>query len=544
MINQKICKCCQSLEKAISRYLAKVEEGLAEELSEMGYADAEQAVKNAGDLEDAIAEELEGQTDRIVEFLKGCATLEVARAMLDIFFDEDNTREVLQDVFTEYYREDVPRLANVYIRETDGELIVSQIRKRTSAWISEWSRELSDLMQITSEQQIGNLVNAAIENGEGVNDLARRIMDAGIRKEPWRARRVALTEMLRAHSVAQQEAMIQDPSVSKKKWRHTGNYRNDPRKNHVDMNGQIVPVDKRYKLEGIKGGIHHPMYPRDTILPPEESINCHCLSQPIVDDDVLGMDLEERQELQRQIIEEDDGKWMEEQDVQNRAKAGINEDTVRLDWINEKSREQQIRYFGGGEAGKQRLALVESGVISTDEELEKLYKVNNKGKRVRKSLQELADDGIFTVSSSAMKHATVGDYTNTNRLAKGGHSQAAIDYMDEKGIKYYVTKTYSNGVRIGYVENHKTPTKNGDITKRPNADVGQAWFPENWNEDDVRNAGTFVANKGIGTEDVKFAEYKGVKVGIYVDSNGNPTTIFPHNMKQPGKDGTMEGARD
>ena len=110
MINQKICKCCQSLEKAISRYLAKVEEGLAEELSEMGYADAEQAVKNAGDLEDAIAEELEGQTDRIVEFLKGCATLEVARAMLDIFFDEDNTREVLQDVFTEYYREDVPRL--------------------------------------------------------------------------------------------------------------------------------------------------------------------------------------------------------------------------------------------------------------------------------------------------------------------------------------------------------------------------------------------------------------------------------------------------
>ena len=62
--------------------------------------------------------------------------------------------------------------------------------------------------------------------------------------------------------------------------------------------------------------------------------------------------------------------------------------------------------------------------------------------------------------------------------------------------------------------------------------------------DDVRNAGTYVANKGTGTGGTKFAVYKGVRVGIYVDVKGNPTTIFPDNMEQPGQDGTMEGARD
>lgn len=325
-MNPQICKCCKSLGEAIGRYLEKAENDLSEELKKMGYADTGRSVKGAGDLEDAIADVLKGQTDRIVEFLKGCATLEAAEEMLASFFDADSAGESLQEIIGDYFTKEIPNLANTYIRETDGELAVRQIRQQTSAWISEWSRELSGLMQLTSEQQVGSLIHASVEDGEGVDGLAGRIMDEGIRKEQWRARKVALTEMLRAHSVAQQEAMAQDPSVLKKKWRHTGSYRNTPRKNHMDMDGQIVPVDKPYELKGMKGGIYHPMYPRDTCLPPEESVNCHCLSQPIVDDDVLGMDLEERQKLQRQIIAEDDGKWMEELDAQNKAKAGIDEE--------------------------------------------------------------------------------------------------------------------------------------------------------------------------------------------------------------------------
>ena len=43
---------------------------------------------------------------------------------------------------------------------------------------------------------------------------------------------------------------------------------------------------------------------------------------------------------------------------------------------------------------------------------------------------------------------------------------------------------------------------------------------------------------------MKFGEYDGVRVGIFMDSDGNPTTIFPDNMKQPNLNGEIEGARD
>jgi hypothetical protein len=119
-----------------------------------------------------------------------------------------------------------------------------------------------------------------------------------------------------------------------------------PRPNHVEMNGQVVEVDKPFELNGIRGGIYHPMYPRDSSLPVEEVANCHCLAQPVVDDDVLGMSLEERQNLQQEIIDADDGEWENELDAKNKAKAGI--DVF-----------EETRAFGGPNAGSQNYIDVE-----------------------------------------------------------------------------------------------------------------------------------------------------------------------------------------
>ena len=65
------------------------------------------------------------------------------------------------------------------------------------------------------------------------------------------------------------------------------------------------------------------MYPRDTSLPPEETINCHCICQPIVNEEILGLSLEERQQLQQKAIDEMDDEWEKALDRASRAKAGI-----------------------------------------------------------------------------------------------------------------------------------------------------------------------------------------------------------------------------
>lgn len=159
--------------------------------------------------------------------------------------------------------------------------------------------------------------------GKGIAEFTQALIDGGIRSERYRARATALTETLRAHSVAQQEALIQNPAVESKEWVHTGAYRNTPRENHVAMNGVIVPKDEPFVLEGADGVTYYPMYPRDPSLPPGESVNCHCIHRGVVNDDILGLPLEERKRLQQEAIDAMDDEWEKELDAKNKAKAGI-----------------------------------------------------------------------------------------------------------------------------------------------------------------------------------------------------------------------------
>lgn len=540
-----ICGCgCSPLIHAINQYIEKADNDLEKQMSVAGFVNAEDSVSEASSLEENLADVLEEQTSDIAKILKDVTTVAAAKEILQEFFEEDETREYIKQLFQDFYQKNVVEYANSYIKESTGDLVVEQVRQRTSAWIDSWSDELSSLMQLNSEKQIGKLVENAVNNGESVADLSRKLIEEGIRNEQYQARRVALTEMLRCHSVAQNEAMQQDPAVTKKRWRHTGSYKNEPRANHVSMDGQIVDKEKPFTLAGRDGINYYPMYPRDTNLPGAESINCKCIAQSIVDDDICGMSLEERQELQQQIIDEDDGKWEKELDAKNKAKAGIDDSTIEYDWIRGKSKEDQIKYFGGGHAGKARWALLESGTITNDAELSKLFKTNTQGISVRKTLKELNEDGIFTVSSKALKHSTKGDFSglrnpkkpaggrNGGNMTSGGHSQVNLDELSNNGISYSIEKVYKNGVRIGGVANHNTPEKRL-------GNSGQSWFPENWDSDKVIVAGTYTANKPAIIEELyndddgkligyrKFQEYDNVRVGIYEDAEHNIGTIFP-----------------
>lgn len=74
---------------------------------------------------------------------------------------------------------------------------------------------------------------------------------------------------------------------------------------------------------------------------------------------------------------------------ENKAAAGINFDRVKIDWIKKKTQEEQIKYFGGSRAGKIRKALLDKNIISTDKDLDILYKLNDKGRKVLIPIKEL-----------------------------------------------------------------------------------------------------------------------------------------------------------
>ena len=319
-----MCLECGPLLNAIDAYIQKADESLADALEEEGYIEARKTLDYIQEIEDGTAEVLLEETDYVLSEAEKAVDLETFGA--DIWPGvklDDPAKSKLATVFKESLSEFLPEYIDYYIAQTDRDLKLEQVSKRTLAWVESWSKELGAIMQLNSHREIERILKKGIADGTGIEEFTRAIRESGIRDEYYKARRVAVTEVLRAHSVAQQEAYMQSPAVKEKMWKHTGAYRNTPRPNHVAMNGQRVPVDQPFELEGIRGGIYAPMYPRDTILPPEETVNCHCIAQPVVDEDTLGLPLEERQQLQREAVDSMDDAWERELDARNRAKAGI-----------------------------------------------------------------------------------------------------------------------------------------------------------------------------------------------------------------------------
>ena len=321
-----MCMACQPLIKAINAYLAKADGDLADALKAEGYAEPQATIGYMQGIEDDVAEALVEETDYFLAEAEKAADLETFAA--DIWPRvklNDRLKAKLATAFTEHLSEFMPEFVAYYIAQTDRSLKLEVVSKRTVAWVESWSEQLGEIMQLNSHKEIETILTKGLKDGTGIASFTREILDSGIRDEYYKARRVALTEVLGAHSVAQQEAFMQSPAVVDKAWKHTGAYRNEPRQNHVDMDGQRVPKDAPFSLTGIKSGTYEPMYLRDIILPPEERINCHCICQPVVSEDILGLPLEERQRLQQEAIDNMDDAWEKELDARNKAKAGIEE---------------------------------------------------------------------------------------------------------------------------------------------------------------------------------------------------------------------------
>lgn len=321
-----MCLQYKNLLKAIDAYLAKANEDLEETLKDDGRVYPEKTVEHISVMEEVMASALIEETTFYVKEIQKKKTVHDALEALEDILEHDTLNESICSACTETFQKIIPDYTSGYIRLADRELSADRISKRTIAWIERWSEELGRLMKLSSYKEIQQILKKAMESGNHVNEAAIAIMDSGIRDEYYKARRAAITEILRAHNVASWEAAMQTPCIKERQWRHTGAHKNEPRENHMAMDGQIVPVDEPFTLEGRNGITYYPMFPVDPDLPPEESINCHCTVLNLVDKEVLGLSLEERQKLQKEALDEMDKGWEEKMDAENKAKAGIEQD--------------------------------------------------------------------------------------------------------------------------------------------------------------------------------------------------------------------------
>ena len=301
-MDRKAC-CDAEIIECINRIIEKDNDKLYDKLKKMGIAFAAMTVRQISLLEKRIATAMKKwhksektsllNSESLFSFLSSHTTESEADAEL-VQAVSQAVEETCGDV--------LQASADQYIRQTDAELSVTEISAPTAAAVSEASIQAgtSVLRHVTDE--ISNIIQEAINNGDSVDDAAKRIFDGRLRDEYYEARRVAQTEMMRTHAYAKYEALQQSPVVNAKRWRHTGAKGAASRENHVNISGQTVPKDQPFTLTGRDGATYHPMLPHDTALPAAEAINCHCILEAVIDKDLKSLPPEQKAQMQRDNI--------------------------------------------------------------------------------------------------------------------------------------------------------------------------------------------------------------------------------------------------
>lgn len=292
--------------EAIEQYIAKADNDLEDQLNEEGYVEAGVAVSHMGAIEDGVTAAVENNVDEVLARLQSASGVDdfIENVWPEIS-NSDEMEKALYDLFYQQFDELLRRFTKQWIISADaelGEVVDDRITRPAEAFIKGWSQQLADIMHLNTKGGIEKILLDAQEQNQTIDEVAQAIADSGIRECGYRSRRVAVTEVLRVEEYAHQEARIQNPSCYKKEWVHTGAAH--PRENHVAINGQQVFKREPFTLTGRNGGTYYPMCPRDTSLPAEESINCHCTTKDVVDQEILGMPLEDRVALREKYMNE------------------------------------------------------------------------------------------------------------------------------------------------------------------------------------------------------------------------------------------------
>ena len=107
-------------------------------------------------------------------------------------------------------------------------------------------------------------------------------------------------------------------------------------------------------------------------------------------------------------------------------------------------------------------------------------------------------------------------------MKSGGHGEENLLFLRKQKLSYDIDTEYSNGVRLGHIDRHNN--------KRDTRKNGHAWFPQNWDRNEIRKSAEYVAslkrNQVLIDGKRHTGRYRGVTVGI-IARNGRVKTIFP-----------------
>ncbi|MFY1590120.1 phage minor head protein [Bacillus sp. J14] len=293
--------------ESLNAFILKAEENQYKQLGEMvpDFPGKSKIPNFIEEYEKGIAKLLRRQRKRFLDDLKRFVSKdskETLEALLVFFtqnlFAEDDFEEEFQELTEGFLQQTIEELAVVIMDSIDPEVPFKVLSTRTCNWIRDWSKKLAEIMKLNTHEAVENVLTDAIENGSSIQDIELTLKDMP-QFDRDRARTTAITEVLAASSAAQHESYAQSPAVKKKKWRHSGSKKNNPRENHIDLDCTVIGVDEEFQIPGSSESC---MFPRNPNLSAGERVHCHCVLSPVVDKEILGLSAEEKEEIRREAL--------------------------------------------------------------------------------------------------------------------------------------------------------------------------------------------------------------------------------------------------
>ncbi|MCD8295187.1 MAG: DUF4258 domain-containing protein, partial [Clostridia bacterium] len=163
----------------------------------------------------------------------------------------------------------------------------------------------------------------------------------------------------------------------------------------------------------------------DPVLPAGETVNCHCICQPVVNEGILGLSIDERKELQRQAIDEMDADWERELNERN-MRRGIPEEELANLGLQKSLNARILKEWGEelhprDEAGR----FASGGIYDVSKIIGNITctgtKIKNVSKHARQRMKQrkISADTVSKVLTSIKTKATDGHTANTKVYASG-----------------------------------------------------------------------------------------------------------------------------
>lgn len=287
--------------KALDKVIKEDEADLTNELEEFDGVDT--VVDYINKYETKIAKLLRKQkkhfSDGINEFIsKDVALKDLINYVMQDLTATDTFVSDMEGITSEFLEKSITELCTMLMDSIDKDVQFEVASQKTLDWIASWSQSLGELMNLTTYSSLENLLNNAIDEGEGMSKIIDDLKDLSEFNRD-RAKTTAITEILTAHSRSLWESYMQSPAVVEKTWKHSGSKGNDSRKEHVALDGVSIPVDEKFDVGDDKG-----LYPRDTSLSAKQRIKCHCTLGPKTDENIIKLSKEEKLKLREEALKE------------------------------------------------------------------------------------------------------------------------------------------------------------------------------------------------------------------------------------------------